>query len=98
MVPYHDPLDEERLRRRASFNEDAALYDGARPEYPEALFDDLVALAGVPAGGTVLEIGSGTGKATLPLARRGFAILGIELGEQMAALARAKLAAYPMLI
>jgi SAM-dependent methyltransferase len=95
MVPYHHPLDEERLRRRASFNEAAALYDGARPDYPEAVFDDLIALSGVPDAGAVLEIGSGTGKATLPLARRGFSILGIELGEQMAALAREKLAAYP---
>jgi SAM-dependent methyltransferase len=95
MVPYHHPLDEERLRRRASFNEDASLYDGARPDYPEALFDDVVALSGVPAGGAVLEIGSGTGKATLPLARRGFVLVGIELGEQMAALARAKLIDYP---
>ncbi len=83
------------MRRRVTFNEVASLYDGARPDYPAALFDDLIALSGVPAGGAVLEIGSGTGKATLPLARRGFSILGIELGEQMAALARAKLADYP---
>ena len=95
MTPPHHPLDEERLRRRVTFNEVASLYDGARPNYPEALFDDLIALADVPAGGAELEIGSGTGKATLPLARRGFSILGIELGEQMAALARAKLAEYP---
>jgi SAM-dependent methyltransferase len=95
MAPYHHPLDEERLRRRASFNDAASLYDAARPDYPEALFDDVIALSGVPVGGAVLEIGSGTGKATLPLARRGFSILGIELGEQMAALARAKLTAYP---
>jgi SAM-dependent methyltransferase len=95
MIPRHHPLDEERLRRRASFNADASRYDAARPDYPAALFDDLIALAGVSAGATVLEIGSGTGKATLPLAQRGFSILGIELGEQMAALARQKLAAYP---
>jgi SAM-dependent methyltransferase len=87
--------DEERLRRRASFDTAAQLYDDARPGYPEVLFDDLVALAHVPAGGSVLEVGSGTGKATLPLARRGFQILGIELGANMAALARRKLAPYP---
>jgi ubiquinone/menaquinone biosynthesis C-methylase UbiE len=94
MAPSHHPLDEERLRRRVTFNEIASLYDGARPDYPEALFDDVITLSGVPAGGTMLEIGSGTGKATLPLARRGFSILGIELGEQMAALARMKLEKY----
>ena len=95
IAPYHHSLDENRLRRRASFNTDAALYDTARPDYPEALFDDLIQLSGIPAGGAILEIGSGTGKATLPLARRGFKVLGIELGDQMAAIAREKLAAYP---
>jgi SAM-dependent methyltransferase len=94
-MPPHHPLDEERLRRRATFNAAASLYDGARPDYPDALFEDVVALSGIPSGGAILEIGSGTGKATLPLARRGFAILGIELGEQMAALAREKLRDYP---
>jgi SAM-dependent methyltransferase len=91
---HHHPLDEHRLQRRASFNADASLYDNARPDYPEAVFDDMIELTGIPAGGTILEVGTGTGKATLPLARRGFVILGIELGDQMAAIARKKLAPY----
>ena len=95
MPPHHHPLDEHRLQRRASFNDDAALYDNARPDYPEAVFDDIIQLSGIPAGGAILEVGSGTGKATLPLARRGFDVLAIELGDQMAAIARAKLAPYP---
>ena len=95
MIPHQHPLDEDRLKRRASFNEAASLYDGARPDYPDAVFDDLIALSGVPSGGAILEIGPGTGKATVPLAQRGFSILGIELGEQMAELAREKLTAYP---
>jgi SAM-dependent methyltransferase len=88
-------MDEEHLRRRASFNSNASLYNAARPDYPAAVFDDLVELSGIPASGDILEIGSGTGKATLPLAERGFSILAIELGDNMAALARQKLAAYP---
>lgn len=94
MPPHHHPLDEHRLQRRASFNADAALYDNARPDYPEAVFDDMIELSGIPAGGTILEVGTGTGKATLPLARRGFVVLGIELGDQMAAIAHRKLAPY----
>ena len=88
-------MNEEHLRRRASFNSDAALYNAARPDYPAAIFDDLLELSGIPASGDILEIGTGTGKATLPLAERGFRILGIELGDNMAALAQARLAAYP---
>lgn len=79
---------------RSTFDTAALHYDVARPGYPEALFDDIVALAGIPAGGRVLEIGPGTGKATLPMARRGFTITGIELGENLATVARGKLAAY----
>lgn len=89
------PPDTDRLRRRASFDSAAELYEAARPAYPEELFDDLVTLTGLHAGSSILEVGSGTGKATFPLARRGFSILGIELGEHLAALARAKLADYP---
>ncbi len=87
--------EDERERRRVSFDAAAEAYEGARPDYPEALFDDLVALAGVPADGFALEIGSGTGRATLPLARRGLHVLGIELGANMAAIARRNLAGYP---
>ena len=94
-MPPPQHIEADRLRRRASFDSAAELYDAARPAYPEALFDDLVALTGLHAGRSILEVGSGTGKATLPLARRGFHILGIELGEHLAALARAKLADYP---
>lgn len=80
--------------RKRSFNRNATLYDRARPSYPEELFDDLVRLSGVEHG-RILEIGPGTGQATLPLARRGFSILGLELGKRMAELARGKLRGFP---
>ena len=72
-----------RHRLRTTFGEVPELYDRARPTYPAQVFDDLV------------EIGCGTGQATLPLAERGFQITCIELVEQLAALARRKLAAFP---
>jgi SAM-dependent methyltransferase len=43
----------------------------------------------------LLEIGCATGKATCPLAERGFHITCVELGEQMAAAARRNLAVFP---
>ena len=85
----------DRARLRATFDRAAPLYDGARPGYPEEVFDDIVSIAGVPAGGRVLEVGCGTGKATVPLARRGYGILGIDLGENLAAVARRNLATFP---
>ena len=80
---------------RTGFDGNAPLYDEVRPGYPEALFDDVVALSGIALGGRILEIGCGTGQATAPFARRGYDILCVELGENLAAVARRNLASYP---
>jgi SAM-dependent methyltransferase len=85
----------EREQLRATFDDAAELYDRARPGYPEALYDDLFALAGLSRGDRVLEIGPGTGKATVPLAERGLDVTAVELGEALAAVARRNLAPYP---
>jgi SAM-dependent methyltransferase len=52
-------------------------------------------LAGLKAGDRVIEIGCGTGQATVPLAERGLAVTAVELGTQLAAIARSRLAAFP---
>jgi SAM-dependent methyltransferase len=80
---------------RATFNHSPELYDRSRPVAPRQLFDDLVALAKLEPGARIVEIGCGTGQATVPLAERGFEIVGIELGESLAELARRKLAPFP---
>ena len=85
----------ERAKLRAIFDGAALLYDEVRPGYPEELFDDVVSLSGIPSGGRILEIGCGTGQATVPFARRGYRILCVELGENLAAVARRNLEAYP---
>jgi SAM-dependent methyltransferase len=43
----------------------------------------------------VLEIGCGTGQATVPLAERGCRIVAVELGAELAAVARRNLARFP---
>ena len=80
---------------RAIFDEDAGLYDRMRPGYPDELFDDLAVLAGLRHGSRVLELGCGTGQATVPLARRGYELTAVELGPRLAEVARRKLAAFP---
>jgi SAM-dependent methyltransferase len=59
------------------------------------VFDDLVALAGLPDRGRILELGTGTGQATVPLAERGFELVCVELGGRLAEVARRKLARFP---
>jgi protein-L-isoaspartate O-methyltransferase len=78
----------DRARLRATFDEAAERYDRTRPGYPPAVFDDLAELAGVGPGRRVLEIGPGTGQATVPLAERGCRIVAVELGAGLAAVAQ----------
>jgi len=80
--------------RRFTFEEVAELYDRVRPQYPEAPFEDVLSLSRIPAGDRVLEIGCGTGQATLPLARRGLRMLCLEPGPSLARLAHLKLASF----
>jgi SAM-dependent methyltransferase len=81
---------------RGTFDEVADRYDAARPSYPSELFDDLVEIAGLKPGDLLLEIGCGTGKATRPLLERGFSIVCVELGQELAARARANLVGLPV--
>jgi len=82
--------------RRRSFDQMAALYARARPAPPPELFDALAVY--VPAPADALEIGCGPGNATLPLLERGFRVHAVELGEQLAAFARERLAAFPFTV
>jgi SAM-dependent methyltransferase len=87
-------MDREQLRQ--TFDTVASRYHVARPDYPDKLYAQLIDLTGIePEADEILEIGTGTGKATLPLARRGFRITGVELGAALADEARRNLAAFP---
>jgi SAM-dependent methyltransferase len=88
-------VSEDREALRSTFDAAAHRFDEARPDYPEDLFDELVRLSGVRVGDRVVEVGCGTGKATRPLAARGLRVTCVELGAQLAAEARRRLAAFP---
>ena len=94
-TPASDEGRAGREGRRVQFDGAAAGYAAARPGYPEALFDDLTALAGLSPGGEIVEIGPGTGQATVPLARRGYRITAIELGAALAEETRRATRAFP---
>jgi SAM-dependent methyltransferase len=81
--------------QRMVFDEDAELYDRARPGYPAGLFDDLFDYAALDDDSRILEIGAGTGKASVSLAQRGHPLLCLEPGLNMARVARANLADHP---
>ncbi len=80
---------------RTTFDREAERYDRARPAPPKELVGAMVKAGNLQAGARVLEVGCGTGQATLPLARRGLRVHALELGPALAALAQRNLADYP---
>lgn len=84
--------DENTLKK--TFDRVAVLYNKARPTYPDALFERLITVAAIPPKAKLVEIGPGTGQATRPLADRGYEVTAIELGTDLAAVARHELKDY----
>lgn len=82
------------INLRTTFNKEAELYHAVRPRYPEELFDALVKTAQLWDDAKLLEIGLGTGQATEPLAKRGYEITAVELGSDLAEIARKALEKY----
>jgi SAM-dependent methyltransferase len=71
----------------------AELYDAVYAECADiAFWQDVVPAV---SAGPLLELGCGTGRVVLPLARAGHEVVGIDLSEPMLARGRAKLQAEP---
>jgi SAM-dependent methyltransferase len=77
------------------FDDAAQLYDEVRPRYPEEIIEHIMAFAALPAHGRIFEVGCGTGQMTLPFARRGYAVVALDQGERLAALAAQHCQPYP---
>jgi SAM-dependent methyltransferase len=77
---------EERL----VFGEVAEEYDAIRPSYPDVLFDEVMEFGALTAGDRALEIGAGTGKATMRFLARGLRVHCLEPSEAMGAILRGK--------
>jgi SAM-dependent methyltransferase len=76
----------EQLRQVAeSFGANAGQYDRARPSYPRAMVDQILAAS---PGRRVLDVGCGTGIAARLFQAAGAEVLGIDPDERMAAQAR----------
>lgn len=79
--------DLHRDRGRAEgFGSDAERYDRTRPTYP----DELVAWLTDDAPGTAVDVGCGTGQVAGLLVAAGWRVVGVEVDERMADVARAK--------
>lgn len=94
-LPSHgSQIEDKRARRRKLFDEVADLYARVRPGYPDGTFDEIWSQAGLDVDAKILEIGCGTGQATIPLLRRGATVVALEIGPHLADLARVAVAPY----
>ena len=77
---------------RLKFNEDEVNYDKWRPTYVPELFDEIIQYSGINETKKALEIGIGTGQATLPILKTGCKLTAVEIGERLAEYSRQKFA------
>ncbi len=89
------PVDPRPISFRTSFDQVADDYNAVRPKYPPSLIEDIVSLAAIPDDGLILEIGCGTGQATIHFAQRGYQMTCLEIGPAMANLAVQNCRLYP---
>lgn len=82
-------------QERETFGGISQIYDEARPSYPKILIDDIIAFSTVKKGDSVLDIGCGTGQATLLFAEQGFSVTGLDLSGEMIAVAKKKCVSFP---
>lgn len=79
---------------RLKFNEDPLNYDKYRPTYSEELFKDIIDYGELNNSKSALEIGIGTGQATLPILEAGCSVTAIELGEDLARYVKEKFSSF----
>lgn len=79
------PDSEDDWRRAGlAFDRSARDYEHARPNYPDEVFELLRERCGLGPGARVLEIGPGSGIATLPMLERGAHVTAVEPGSALA--------------
>jgi SAM-dependent methyltransferase len=77
-----------------TFNTVAEEYDKWRPTYVPELYKDIFTYKPINLLSNVLEIGIGTGQATLPILETGCNLTAVELGENLAEITRRKFSSY----
>lgn len=79
---------------RFTFNEDVLNYDKMRPTYVKELYENIILFSNLDSNKNALEIGIGTGQATLPFLNTGCNLTAVELGENMAKFSKEKFAKF----
>jgi len=81
--------------RARSFDSVADQYAAVRPGYPDSMYRFITGAACLCSQSTIVEVGCGTAKASLPFAQQGFPMVCVEPGRRLAAIAREILRPFP---
>ena len=93
---YQEIASSYSARQRANwYSGVTAAYDRTRPRYPQAICDRVLELTQLSTNGSILEIGSASGIATVEFARRGFALVCLEPNLEACSLAQHHCSPYP---
>lgn len=79
MPPSRPPVEDPTTR----FGNRVADYVAARPRYPAEAVDFVLRAGGVPAGGTVVDVGAGTGIFSRLLIQRALRTIAVEPNREM---------------
>ena len=76
--------------RARSFDAWAGDYDRYRPGYPDVLFEEIRGRLALPSQPRVVDLGAGTGRASLAMAALGWRVTAVEPGKPMLDVLRAQ--------
>ncbi len=75
---------------RTSFGKVSSLYDKSRVTYPTELIDDIITYSQLKPNATILDVGCGSGQATLPFAEKEYVIIGLDISKDLLTIAKEK--------
>ena len=79
---------------KMTFNEIPEEYDNLRPQYTDALYSDVIEFSSLDKTKNALEIGIGTGQATVPFLNTGCELTAIEIGDKLSKYTKEKFNEY----
>ena len=84
-----------QMSRGELFDDVAAHYDRYCPPYPDETIDAVVSLSSLRPSARLLEVGCGTGQATVQFASRGYSIDCVDPGRQLVSRATRNCSRFP---
>lgn len=78
----------------STFDTAVSLYDRMRPGYVNELYKEIFDYIRIDGNSRVVEVGSGTGQATLPLLKTGCELTAVEYGENLSSKLKEKFSEY----